>query len=390
MSNPEAINEYAEPNEQSQDVPDSVAGEMADEVSEGDAEGGSQQIGNTLLKLAEIADGRAGDVLRGMTSQDAFDYLQELNQSLCEIPHIENAETATNSERLFRNGERKCIAPDRRLQEILFKEYFEVIQNDLEDKDEQALLAYYAINNLHLFPSNNEVMARVVFLWLKNGASPNLDKIKTLNEDEFLSEYSIWPVESMNKKANTYLQDEMINNNTLLGRKYGEVTLLDKAFDGKRITIESVKYYRNLVYPMMSGKDKTNLGRDGFEELQYALSDESGGGKASSSLAGLAMASTFSNIGVPKVIKDACNNSDSRNCLKIYLNYDNDDSEEVGNTRAEMTKQSFADWGPSTSRYACDMYRKLKRAQNETIIRFFTEKTAFYGDKTIVDAALGR
>ena len=128
-----------------------------------------------FLQLSGIEEIRSDENLfdekiQEMTRDDAYKYLTHLNGILRGV----NKKNERGRRDNIQVGEH--MAPSRDVQGIILKDTIETLKN-IEDNHYRATLAYYTVNNLHLFPDGNGRTSRAVYEIFDNN-SPNLD-----NED---------------------------------------------------------------------------------------------------------------------------------------------------------------------------------------------------------------
>lgn len=386
----------------------------------------NQHIGQFLLELLNNNEGSSNETLdealEKASPEDALAFLQELNSKLRNKDDDLAADHPTERECIkgpSYNGEYDFIAPDAYNQKKLLTEYLNAIKS-IPDRDKKALLAYYAINNLRLFPDGNGRTARAVYILIREGSlsnaaeftthdtseNENLHTAKDISRnrktlikydsedyedektitDRFLSKYHIESIESINKTANRFLQERMINGGPT-------VDGLDQYFSAKNITVTSTAQENSLVKPTITWEKRNGLGSEYYRRLQYALSDGTGSSKYSSSLSGLTIAVVLSQIHKTRKTKGIHSRfigySSNSNEIKIPANYldryEEDDIEDATKTKVENI---FSDWKTSDYRAAAEVYRRLKLAQNRQIIDFFIKDTPLYNESTVVDFAM--
>ncbi|MCR5832654.1 MAG: Fic family protein [Candidatus Saccharibacteria bacterium] len=360
--------------------------------------------GERVQRFVELAKARGGEdgkeksvdeALNEMDSATALDFLQHINSQLrnekvskkSEIYGDKTHRMMVGSETL--GGTKNLIAPEPELQKELFNEYFEAIKK-IDDKEKKALLAYYAINNLHLFSDGNGRTSRAVYLLIKNGNVSNAndvvahnDNIKIrLDEDmdsddgsgreNFITENGIIPVEEINDVANMFLQEQMVKDG-----------LLSEELADKKIYIYSVRERGKIVSVMMSDKNKEGLSEEEIKCLNYAMSD-GGGGVRNSTLAGLTIAAVLSQKGSAKAVIERSLKDENR--LPIRVNFDYDSSDNV----VREVKKTFAGWTSDDYKKTIEMYEDIKRRQCETIISFFVEDKKLPDGKNVADWAMNK
>lgn len=336
------------------------------------------------------------NALNKMSPEAALNFLQHINSQLRNDKITRKSEIYGDQyhrmvvgTRSIIGGEKELVAPEPDLQKQLFGEYLDAIKK-IDDKDKRALLAYYAINNLHLFSDGNGRTSRAVFALIKNGSLSGLDDIVSHNNEikikfndsddgddgfgrkKFISESGIRPVEQINIAANMFLQEQMARDG-----------MLDDNFKDKHIYIYSVREKDGLAFVMMSKKNREGLSREESICLNYAMSDGIGGGNYST-LSGLTMATILQQKGLSEVFTKR--NSRQNNLLPIRVNFDEEDSSDQINE----IKNVFTEWTPIDYKRTIEVYRDLKKQQNEMVMRFFTDDIKFDGGKSVVDWAMGK
>lgn len=346
-----------------------------------------------FVELANKED-NVENALEKMSPDDALNFLQHLNS------HLRNEKVSKKSE-IYGNGvnrmvvsspieggEKELIAPDPELQRELFDEYFEAIKT-IDDKDKKAALAYYALNNLHLFSDGNGRTSRAVYYLIKNGNLSDVNKMIEHNNSylkyvergdgddgsgrkDFSSENNLVSVERMDNVANLFLQEQMEKDGTL-----------SEDFKNKKIAVYSVVSVENLSHMMMPNKVRGSLSEDESKLIDYAISDGVWSG-STSTISGLAVATIFQKKGLSKQVIDTCQKED--NDVLIRVNFDDEDSP----AKVEEIKNLFSEWTPNDYRKLIETYRDVKRRQNETIIEFFTKDTKFDDGKSVADWTMGK
>lgn len=74
------------------------------------------------------------------------------------------------------------------------------------------------------------------------------------------------------------------------------------------------------------------------------------------------------------------------NFRESCVNDDEDDSRET----IEAVRKTFTGWTPDDYRATLDIYKELKRKQNELVIKFFTEEVVFSNGISVADWAMGK
>jgi len=277
------------------------------------------------------------------------------------------------------NGQQKYVAPTEVIQETFFKAYLEAIKK-LKDKDQRALLAYYAINNLHFENDGNGRLSRAVYLLIKNDSI--LEDARSLlhkyDEDKagrnnFLSKYHVRPAEQARAAAAIRLQSKLIKGN-----------YIDKKFSKTCFSINSVLKSRAGLVQLQSWI----MGEESYYQLDpvehinlcYALSDGTRG-EDYSTIAGLTLAMSLQRKGtLEKIAKENAEEDDRH--VSFTVNHNHLFADDKMRQRAQSI---FTDWQPEDFRRMISDYNFLKRLENSTLISIFTENERFDNGKKIVD-----
>lgn len=328
-----------------------------------------------LIELASTVYGEkktVNDLVNEVTPETAIKILNLLNTKLL------NAEKKTKiayGNEYERNviisdsigGQQEYIAPEESIQKNLFKEYLIAIQK-LDDRGQRALLAYYGINNLHLFEDGNGRTSRAVYSLIRNNSliGETEELIHKNGEDEtgrnnFTSKYHIKPAEQARADAAVRLQSKLI-----------EAKYLKEEFSGNYFSISSILGSdADLIQlqPEVIGEENYyELDIEDHSAITYALSDGTRG-EHHSTIAGLVMAmilqkkGTLGKIAKENLEEDGKHVSFAINCDK-YLLYDE---------RLEKGQNLFANWHPEDFRRMISYYRLLKMLENTTLISMITE-----------------
>ncbi len=118
--------------------------------------------------------------IQEMTRDGAYKYLSHLNGILRGI----NKKSERGRRDNVRVGEH--IAPSKDVQGIILKDTVETLKN-IKDNHYRAALAYYTVNNLHLFPDGNGRTSRAVYE-IFDSNSPDLDSEDFVHRTDSSSE----------------------------------------------------------------------------------------------------------------------------------------------------------------------------------------------------------
>lgn len=341
-------------------------------------------------------------VLEHTSPEGALEFLQHVNSRLrqggkkSEIYGDETHRMMVDGR--IMGGSKELVAPEPDLQKELFAEYLEAIKKT-EGQDEKAALAYYAINNLHLFSDGNGRTSRAVYSLIKNGDLSYEDNEvlehrtdaegipwrradMDADEDEdfgaareaFLDKADIKPVEVVDRLANLFLREELCDEGAL-----------DEKMRDKTIYIYSVAEKGGLVggglvYAVMPDTARDELSAAELKQINYALSDGGGG----TTLAGLALASALCERGQGEETLEKNLYGDKR--LGLRVNFDEEDTAET----KDGIEATFANWQSEDYRNLLKTYRDLKKRQNETIMRFFVEGTKADDGTKVADWICGK
>ena len=354
-----------------------------------------QRFVDMAISMTDNKEKTISDALDEMTPETALNFLQHVNSQLRNDKIARKSEVyGDKTHRMvvdanIMGGGKELVAPEPELQKELFNEYFDAIKK-IEDKDKKALLAYYAINNLHLFSDGNGRTSRTIYSLIKNGNLSDVNDLIMHNDEvkyrpdnrrdgddgsgrkNFISKNNIKPVEQINAVASVFLQEQMEEDGTL-----------DGYFSGKHIYVYSVREKDGLAHVVMSKKNRQGLNDEDTKCLDYAMSDGIGGGNYST-LSGLTMAIMLQEKELSKKIVDTSLLDNNR--LPIRVNFDQDDNQE----RIEGVKNIFANWTVDDYIKTIEVYRRIKRDHNRTIIRFFTEDLKWDSGESIVEWAMGK
>jgi hypothetical protein len=284
-------------------------------------------------------------------------------------------------------GSKELIAPEPELQRELFEEYLDAIKKT-KGKEKKALLAFYAINNLHLFIDGNGRTSRAVYYLIRDGDLSHVNDLISHNDRfafdlkqydwfdgddgsgrrDFLLSNGIKPAKEMGMITTEYLQGEMIYT--------GE---LDESLNRKNIYINSMVSSQGLVGVMMHKRNRLALTPEERISLNYAMSD----GGMGTTIAGLALASIIEEKGQTDVANRAF--SSGNNFLGLRVNFNEEyDSPAI----IQATKNLYSEWEPDDYRALLKKYREIKKRYNETIMKFFTEDITFTDGVKISDWAM--
>lgn len=285
-------------------------------------------------------------------------------------------------------GSKELIAPEPELQRELFEEYLDAIKKT-KGKEKKALLAFYAINNLHFFIDGNGRTSRAVYYLIRDGDLSHVNDLISHNDRfafdlkqydwfdgddgsgrrNFLLDNGIKSVKEMRMVATDFLRYEMMST--------GE---LDENIGEKNIYVNSMVSSHGLVGVMMHRKNRQALSRKEQVDLNFAMSD----GGMGTTIAGLALASIIEEKGQAKTACRAFSNKHN-NYLGLRVNYD----EKIdGPAQIQTIKSFYSEWTPDDYRALLKKYRELKKRYNETIMRFFTDDLTFSDGVKVSDWAM--
>lgn len=317
-------------------------------------------------------------VLEQMTSEGAMKFLQYVNSQLRQGGGKKSEIYGDTTHRMVVDGRvigggKEMVAPEPDLQNELFTEYLDAIKKT-KGKEKKAALAYYAINNLHLFNDGNGRTSRAIYSLIKNGDLSDADNAIIEHETDqtaqilahidgvevdsndgrgtFLDREGIKSAEVVNRLANSFLKHELCDEGTL-----------DERLRDKIIYVYSEREKDGLVSMAMSQKNRAGLSNEESTRLNYAMSDDGGG----TTLSGLTLASMLCKKGQAERILAKNLYDDKR--LVLRVNFDEDSDAE----RVTDTKETFAEWQPEDYKDTIATYRDLKKRQNEAIMRFFVD-----------------
>lgn len=349
------------------------------------------------------------DSINKMTPDAAMDALRKIHSRL--VPNCRPVDPRYRTEHSrFGSRNQHYFAPEADLKDELFKEYLGSIQN-MSDKKERALLAYYAVNNLHYFYDGNGRTARAVYLLIMQEQTLNpeeylLHKLKgdprrqgsfeEDNDDEtgryrFIIEQKLVECESINELANILLQEELVKKGTL-DRALSNVPISVKSMSEEASSrtfsflSEEERIEKGMVNIWISDENRAELEEDKLD-LYYALSDGLIGNDHCSSLSGLALAVTLGHKGTLK--ENIEKNMDQYNKLTFIVNYDEYSYDYPKGKYDDRMHSLLDDWKPEDYRLLMKVYRELKREQNEVIMSMFTEDLSFCEGRRIADWAAG-
>ena len=377
-----------------------VPGEKTTEKKSGEPTGHhtkAQRIGRfarlTMIYGGE-KEGDINDVLGKVTPETALNFLQHVNSQLrndkltkkSDVVGDEMNRMMVHSENFITGGAQEFVAPEPGLQKELFGEYLDAMKK-IKDKDKRALLAYYAINNLHLFSDGNGRTSRAIYYLIKNGdlsdanevlehkksADGTVDLERGLGRKKFLSKNSFMPVEGANALANIYLQEQLT-----------EEGLLDDNLKDKFIYIHSEKEKDGFVRIMMTKVNRQGLSDEEMKGLDFAMSDGWVPKWRHSTLSGLTMAIMLQKKGFSRQVAER--SSDEDGWLPIRVNYAKYD----GSDEVNAMRDFFAEWTPEDYKETLEVYRTLKKRQNEIIMGFFTEEIKNDNGESVADYLMGK
>lgn len=312
------------------------------------------------------------DLINEVTPETAIKILNLLNTKLLNAEKKTKIAYGDEYERkvIISNsigGQQEYIAPEESIQKDLFKKYLIAIQ-ELDDRDQRALLAYYGINNLHLFEDGNGRTSRAVYSLIRNNSliGETEELIHKNGEDKtgrsnFISKYHIKPAEQARADAAVRLQSKLIK------AKYIEDEFSGNLFSINSI-LESGAGFIQLQPEVIGEENYYGLNLKEHVAITYALSDGTRG-EHHSTIAGLVMAialqrkGTLDKIAKENLEEDGKHVSFTINCDE-YLLYDE---------QLEKAQNLFANWHPEDFKRMISNYRMLKMLENTTLISMITE-----------------
>lgn len=309
-----------------------------------------------------------------ITPETALDVLAFLNSMLLNPDPIMMSEVAYGTETIRQSigagpewyGQQKYIAPEKPLQVELFEKYLSAIKES-EDRDQRALLAYYGINNLHLFKDGNGRTSRAVYLLIKNNSF--LDDWEKLihrrisdksGRKNFLLAYNIKPAEEARSETHGVIQ-----------RKLVEKGYLDKKFGNTCFSVRSLSQYKGLVnlLPWVPGRRTDGMTIEDEASVYHALSDGTREEKYST-IAGLTLAMTLQEKRTLKEIARINTEKDGRHVSFLVnsdpFSRDINPSRKAAKVFKKLTCEDY--WRMINN------YRMLKRAENTILISTITGK----------------
>lgn len=284
------------------------------------------------------------------------------------------------------------VAPERDLQKDLFLEYLGAIKA-LDDKEKRALLAYYGINMLHLFLDGNGRTSRAAYLLLLNDATlgsegdkeygkmveilthEGLGQENGAGEEEFLRRYGIRSIEDVSVVGDILLQEKLVNEGRLDSNLAKTLIFVDLA---------CISDYDFLMKPFVSRKNREGLTDKEIRDVEYAFSDGVPNGDCST-LAGLTMAIMLQEKGTLEKNMKSIENG------KLIFNVEDVASGSSSSLRGGGVKGGnslFDGWDPEDYKRLAQIYKMLKKEQNEMLMSIFTDDLSFCDGWSIADWAM--
>lgn len=363
-----------------------------------------------LIEDAKVEYGPIiSDSVDKMTADDAMGALQRLHGRLdINSRPVDPRYRVEYGIANIRNKE--YISPEQGLKDELFGEYLNAIKS-VDEKKKKAALAYYAINNLHLFSDGNGRTSRAAYLLIMQKDVPNPEEymmhgFTCPDESGRYREYDgsrrlyvdeqVILADEMNKLVNILIQKELTDSGRL------ERTLSDVATSDISFYVESSipslssQYFNSLsseqkfengyVDIWISEENRRALNDAEQKDLLYALSD-TGLGRDYSSLSGLALAVVLNDKGTLQ--KNIEINLEEDNRLTFITNYSKVSDDPRKYEYERRVRALLSDWDVSDYRALIQVYRWLKRRQNEITMLIFADNLCFPSGQSIADWAIG-
>lgn len=353
------------------------------------------------------------DSINKMTPEDAKEALQRIHKQLginCRPvnPNYRTEHSVSN----HRNKD--FIAPESDLKEELLREYLEAIKK-IDDRKKRAVLAYYAVDNLHYFSDGNGRTARAAYLLITQNYKEDSEQYVP-NPEQYVmhdpvspngwmtgsSDYDgsarlyldqgVVPAETIRTLANILLQERLVKEGSLPS----ELLNTTMSVESKSETINAQQFNlmdeyqriaKGFVDIWMSAENRAELSKEEDLDLRYALSDGVVNGECSS-LAGLALAVTLKAKGTLNSNIDS-NMEDDRE-LTFIVNYDKDSSDYPEGTYDERVLRLLGNWELEDYKSLIRNYRELKHRHNKIIMSIFTENLCFYNGRSMADWAVDK